>query len=176
MSELEKEFKEQLDSFIDKNLAKEVGDRLKERLEDANRMEDDLKKLNEIITTKNKSIEDRDAEIKSLITERNSLKRDLEAFENRESNLIIREETVRDQEIRLEVETLKTQLSCEQEKNIFAQQMVDKVFRNNTVRKTVIEDTRDVRKLEWNHEICQNEDRVIGNSKSTTIEENEGPE
>ena len=122
--ELEKE----LNEIIKKSLPQHVGETLRERLEQADKDEEENKKLKE-----------EQQKLKSELSEKNSVIEQYKKFDERNKDLNRREKELEAGLIKLEIETLKYQLEVEKDKTDFTKSIALGLVRNTQYKKTIFE-------------------------------------
>ena len=121
---LEKE----LNEIIKKSLPQHVGETLRERLEQANKDEEE-----------NKSLKEELAENYEKISEQRSIIEEYKKFYERNKYLNRREKELEAGLIKLEIETLKYQLETEKEKTDFTKIIALGLVRNTQYKKTIFD-------------------------------------
>jgi len=122
--ELEKELQES----IKKNLPQQVGEVLKQRLEQADKDANEVKRLKELL---DKYADDKIGLEKQI--------EEYKQFDSRNSLLESREKEIETKEKQLEVETLKYQLQSEKDKTEFSQKVALGLVRNVEYRKNIFD-------------------------------------
>lgn len=122
--ELEKELQES----IKKNLPQQVGEVLKQRLEQADKDARTVKLQEESIEIFKRDIKNLHSEIENYIK-----------FEERNKQLEFREKEIEKRERALDLETLKYQLQAEKDKTIFSQNVAMGLVRNVEYRKNIFD-------------------------------------
>lgn len=119
---------QELQESIKKNLPQQVGEVLKERLEQADRDAKRVLSLEKEV----KNLEEQEEVFKGIIE-------DYKKFDARNTDLDSREKTLEDKIIKLEIEQLKYQLSAEKDKTVFSQNLAMGLVRNTEYRKTIFD-------------------------------------
>jgi len=120
--------KTEIEEIISKNLPAQVGDVLKQRLTQADALENEVKQLREYKISHEATIKGLRAEIDKYI-----------AFDNRNSALDAREKELAQRELNLGLEILKYQLASEKEKTEFTKTVALGLVRNTEYRKTIFD-------------------------------------
>lgn len=118
--------KAEIQAIIKKNLPQEVGDVLKQRLEQADEDASNIIKLKEQLDVRNLLILKFEQEIKIY-----------QAFDTRNITLESREKAVDDKERSVLLETLRYQLASEQDKTTFAKSVALGLVRNTDFKTSV---------------------------------------
>jgi hypothetical protein len=122
--ELEKELQES----IKKNLPQQVGETLKQRLEQADKDAAEVKRLNE-----------KNEELAKNLIQKNVEIEEYRKLDIRNDSLESREKEIETKEKQLEVETLKYQLQAEKDKTTFSQNVAMGLVRNIEYRKSIFD-------------------------------------
>lgn len=118
----------EIKSIIEKNLPAQVGDVLKQRLDQADKDAARVKQLEE-------TLGNRDQEITSL----NNKIQEYKKFDERNAALEAREKAASDMELKLELETVKFKLAAEKDKTDFTKQVALGLVRNLDYRKVIFD-------------------------------------
>lgn len=120
-----------------------MGDLLKERLAEADRLEAAIKVANSNVKNYSKSLDEARARIEELEAQQQKVEDLALKCEKTDEALKAREEAITKRENTQELILLRTQLEMTTEANTKVENLVQAVFRNNTVRKTVTESISD---------------------------------
>ena len=118
--------KAEIQAIIKKNLPQEVGDILKQRLEQADEDAKTIITLQEHLNSRNLQISVLQEEVRVY-----------QAFDTRNTTLETREKVVEDKERNVLIETLRYQLTSEQDKTVFAKSVALGLIRNSDFKTTV---------------------------------------
>ena len=119
---------EEIQESIEKNLPKQVGDTLRKRLEEADRLEAALKVS-----------EDRADGLSKDLNKALEIIEDYKKFDERNAALEVREKELKEKEIKFEIETLTYQLAAEKDKTEFSKNIALGLVRNTNYRKAIFD-------------------------------------
>ena len=122
---LEKEIQEKIAKAIDNDLSKQVGERLKKRLEEADRLEKDLDSSCRLLEVRNKRIEALEES-----------ERKLKEKESSEAMIQAREDALRSKEAKFEFNQIKATNDLLVNNNNFMMEILKNLSRNTETRKS----------------------------------------
>lgn len=123
-----KDLQKEIQDSIEKNLPKQVGDTLRKRLEEADRLETSLKVSEGRVETLSRELS------KSIETIE-----EYKRFDERNAALEVREKELKEKEIKFEIETLTYQLAAEKDKTEFSKNIALGLVRNTNYRKAIFD-------------------------------------
>lgn len=135
----------EIKAIIEKNLPAQVGDVLKERLEQAEKDAVRVKQLEEQLGSRNQHV----TKLETTIS-------DYQKFDERNAALELREKNVGDAERNLKVATLEFQLVAEKEKTEFTKSVALGLVRNTEYRRTMYDNQNEPYKDQYGNTMYQN--------------------
>lgn len=161
-----KQLEQEMQEVIKKNLPAHVGDALKERLEQATKIEQDNKTLLDQVEKLKTSVTNTEAKYNACNVELIALKAKESELQKKETNLFTKEKQLEIREIRVLNEITKKESA---EKSVAdLKEVIGIVFKNPTVQKSAFESQTG--QWNWNSQTNRNEFTPDGNKSVNSSE------
>ena len=123
---------EEIREAIEKNLPTQVAGEMKKALEKL----EDLEEAYVVVTKANDALLDENKQLKAQLSNWEKMSNDIKI---RKCNVVVREKVVTDREIKLDLTISEKYRECAEQKVAMLENMMNTVFKNTVVRKSVLE-------------------------------------